>query len=176
MAEAIELLFAEKLAEHPVDEQQLKQVRLEATRDLGWTDVINAGIESCPGHAEITIVNPKPRVPTKAQHRKILRRDGHQCAVPGCENSLWLDTHHIIYYAQGGLTVPENLITLCTKRHRNVHENRLQIVGSAPHGLRILNGKGKDIRQERVLDVAFWLASRDAGLLRLFLLATFLTD
>ncbi|MBX3172309.1 MAG: HNH endonuclease [Candidatus Eremiobacteraeota bacterium] len=157
MAEAIELLFAEKLAEHAVDEQQLEQVRLEATRDLGWSDVINAGTESCPGQAEIAIVNPKSRVPTKAQRRKILRRDGHQCAVPGCENSLWLDTHHIIYYAQGGLTVPENMITLCTKCHRNVHENRLQIVGSASRGLLFLNGKGRDIRQERTLDIAFWL-------------------
>ena len=157
MAEAIELVFAEKLAEHPVDEQQLARVRREATQDLQWTDLINAETEGCPGSDDIQIVNPKSRVPTKVQRRKILRRDGHCCAVPGCQNTLWLDIHHVIYFADGGLTVSENLITLCTKCHRNVHENRLTITGSAPCGLRFLNHFGRDIRQERTLDIAFWL-------------------
>ena len=157
MAEAIELVFAEKLAEHPLDEQQLARVRREATRDLQWTDLIQATTETCPGNPEIRIVDPKSRVPTKAQRRQILRRDGHQCAVPGCQNTLWLHIHHVIYFANGGLTVSENLITLCTKCHRNVHENRLQISGSAPHGLRFLDQDGRDIRQERTLDIAFFL-------------------
>jgi len=124
---------------------------------VGWTDVINAETEACPENPEIEIVNPRSRVPTRAQRRKILRRDGYCCAVPGCPNSLWLDVHHIIYFAVGGLTAAENLITLCSRCHKNVHENRLKIVGSAPHGLIFLNQFGKDIRQERTLEVAFWL-------------------
>jgi len=156
MAEAIELLFAEKLAEHDLDEESLEKVRQEALKDLQWTDLIQAETEECPGNAEITIVNPKSRVPTKAQRRKILRRDGYRCCVPGCPNSLWLDIHHLIYYSVGGLTIGENLATLCTKCHKNVHEGHLIITGSAPHGLRFLNRFGKDICQERTLDVAFW--------------------
>ena len=42
MGEAIEMLFAEKLMERPVDEDQLDRVRQEALKDLGWTDVIEA--------------------------------------------------------------------------------------------------------------------------------------
>jgi hypothetical protein len=41
MAEAIELLFAEKLAGHEVDEEQLESVSQEALKDLQWTDTIN---------------------------------------------------------------------------------------------------------------------------------------
>ena len=157
MAEAIELLFAEKLAGHEVDEEELQSVSQEALKDLQWTDVIQAETEECPHNPEITIVNPKSRVPTPAQRRKILRRDGYRCCVPGCPNSLWLDVHHIIYYSVGGLTIGDNLVTLCTKCHKNVHENRLKIIGTAPHGLIFLNQFGKDIRQERTLDIAFWL-------------------
>lgn len=157
MAEAIEFLFAEKIAGHQVEDEELEKVRGEALKDLHWTDLINAETEACPDHPEIEIVNPKSRVPTRAQRRKILRRDGYQCAVPGCPNSLWLDLHHIIYHTAGGLTRADNLITLCTRCHKNVHENRLTITGSAPRGLRFLNQFGKDIRHERTLDVAFWL-------------------
>ena len=157
MAEAIELLFAEKLAEQSLDERKLERVRREAVKDLGWADVINAETEDCPGNSEIEIVNPKSRKPTPAQRRKLLRRDGYQCAVPGCQNNIWLDTHHITFYADGGLTVPENLITVCTKCHKAVHEGRLQIRGDAPHGLRFLDRQGKDIRQERTLDIAYWV-------------------
>lgn len=157
MGEAIELLFAEKLAEHSVDERQLQRVRREATQDLGWTDVVGAEMEACPDNSKVQIVNPKSRVPTKAQRRQLLRRDGHRCAVPGCQNSIWLNVHHIVFYADGGLTVPENLVTVCAKCHKNVHENRLKIVGEAPHGLRFVNQYGEDIRRERELDIAFWL-------------------
>ena len=157
MAEAIEFVFAEKLSEHDVDEENLEHVRKEALKDLQWTDLIQAETQPCPDNPEITIINPKSRVPTKAQRRKILRRDGYKCCVPGCPNSLWLDIHHLIYYSAGGLTIGENLVTLCTKCHKNVHHGHLKITGTAPHGLTFHNQFGKDIRRERTLDVAFWL-------------------
>ncbi|MFN8610898.1 MAG: HNH endonuclease signature motif containing protein [Vulcanimicrobiota bacterium] len=153
MAEAIEMLFAEKLSERPVDDKQLERVRQAALKDLRWTDVIGAETES----VGVEIVNPKSRVPSKAQRRAILRRDGYCCAVPGCPNTLWLEVHHIIFYADGGLTKPENLITICSKCHKNVHEGRLKILGDAPRGARFLNEFGRDIRQERTLETAFWL-------------------
>lgn len=157
MAEAIELLFAEKLAERLIDEDQLEKVRQEAIKDLQWTDLINADTESAGGTPAVEIVNPKSRVPSKAQRRKILRRDAYCCSVPGCPNTLWLEVHHIIFYADGGLTRPENLVTICSKCHKNVHEGRLTIQGNAPHGARFLDQFGRDIRRERTLDMAFWL-------------------
>ncbi len=155
MGEAIELLFAEKLNDGALaDEEELGLVRQEALKDLGWVDVIQAETEVVE---DIRIVNPKSRIPTKVQRGKILRRDGYCCAVPGCPNRLWLEVHHIIFYADGGLTRPSNLITLCSRCHANVHEGRLILRGEAPGGVRYLNEFGRDIRVQRALDVAFWL-------------------
>ena len=155
MAEAIELLFAEKLSAQPIqDDEQLQRVRQEALKDLHWTDLLNAETET---NEHIHIVNPRSRVPSKAQRRKILRRDGYCCAVPGCPNPLWLEVHHIIFYADGGLTKPDNLITLCSRCHQHLHDGHLTIDNHAPHGARFLNRFGKDIRHERILETAFWL-------------------
>ncbi|MBN9420647.1 MAG: HNH endonuclease, partial [Candidatus Eremiobacteraeota bacterium] len=133
MGEAIERLFAEKLNGGALlDDEELDSVRQEALKDLGWVDVIQAETEVVE---EIRIVNPKSRVPTKVQRGKILRRDGYCCSVPGCPNRLWLEVHHILFYADGGLTRPENLITICSRCHTNVHEGRLVLRGEAPGGV-----------------------------------------
>lgn len=155
--EAVEILFAEYLSGHEVDEEQVQSVSQECLQDLQWTDLINADTETCPGNSEVKVVNPKSRFLTRAQRRKLMRRDGYCCAVPGCQNSLWLDIHHIIFYSDGGLTIGDNLITVCTRCHKNIHEGRLRVEGAAPHGLRFLTAAGKDIRTERILEVAFWL-------------------
>ncbi|MBN9420656.1 MAG: HNH endonuclease [Candidatus Eremiobacteraeota bacterium] len=100
---------------------------------------------------------PPLESPPKPQRRKILRRDGYCCAVPGCPNTLWLEVHHIIYYADGGQTKPDNLITLCTRCHKHLHDGHLTIQNEAPHGARFLNRAGKDLRQQKTLEIAFWL-------------------
>lgn len=157
MDEAIELLFAEQLSSRPVDDAELKKVRSESVNDLNWSERVDTSLEPCPGNDQIRIVNPDSRVPSEAQRRRLLRRDGYRCAVPGCENHLWLHLHHLVYYSYGGKTEPENLLTICTRCHKNLHEGRLRIEGSAPHGLRFLTAEGKDIRTERWLEVSFWL-------------------
>ncbi|MBX3170462.1 MAG: HNH endonuclease [Candidatus Eremiobacteraeota bacterium] len=77
--------------------------------------------------------------------------------MPCCPNTLWLEVHHIIFYADGGLTRPDNLITICSRCHKNAHEGRLIIQGNAPRGARFLNETGKDLREEWRLETAFWL-------------------
>lgn len=131
MEEAVEILFAEHLSGQQADEDLVQEMSQEALQDLQWTDLINAETEACPENSEVEIVNPKSRVPTRAQRRKLLRRDGYCCAVPGCQNSLWLDIHHIVFHADGGLTIGDNLITVCTRCHKNIHEGRLRVEGTA---------------------------------------------
>ena len=46
---------------------------------------------------------------------------------------------------------------MCTRCHKNSHEKRLRVEGTAPHGLRFLTAAGKDVRSERIMEVAFWL-------------------
>ena len=38
-----------------------------------------------------------------------------------------------------------------------MHEGQLTIQNDAPHGARFFNRFGQDIRQQRTLEVAFWL-------------------
>jgi len=59
---------------------------------------------------------------------KILRRDGYKCAKCGWSHSEWnasdprfLELHHIKFHAKGGWNVEENLLTLCTVCHDDLH-------------------------------------------------------
>lgn len=64
--------------------------------------------------------------------RLVYHRDGNQCQHPGCDNSRWLQIHHIIPWAQDGPTDLDNLILLCGIHHRWVHEKGWHITGP-PH-------------------------------------------
>jgi len=46
----------------------------------------------------------------RAMRRALVARDGHHCAVPGCDRPVgWCDAHHILWWRNGGLTNVENL-------------------------------------------------------------------
>jgi hypothetical protein len=52
--------------------------------------------------------------------RALDHRDGG-CRFPGCGNR-FCDAHHIKHWADGGETRLENLVLLCRRHHRAVHE------------------------------------------------------
>jgi hypothetical protein len=54
--------------------------------------------------------------------RRALRARDRGCRFPGCENRRFLDAHHIHHWARGGPTTPDNLVLLCRRHHRLVHE------------------------------------------------------
>jgi hypothetical protein len=55
-------------------------------------------------------------------------RDGH-CRWPGCERTAsWCDGHHVVHWADGGPTDLENLVLLCRRHHRMVHEGGWQVM------------------------------------------------
>jgi hypothetical protein len=54
--------------------------------------------------------------------RRALRRRDRCCRFPGCENSRFVDAHHVRHWAQGGETKLDNLMLLCRRHHRLVHE------------------------------------------------------
>jgi hypothetical protein len=56
--------------------------------------------------------------------RALLLRDGG-CVFPGCgrTHASWLHGHHICHWCRGGETSLENLITLCRRHHRLLHED-----------------------------------------------------
>jgi hypothetical protein len=54
--------------------------------------------------------------------RRALRRRDRGCRFPGCENRRFLDAHHVEHWAKGGETRLDNLVLLCRRHHRAVHE------------------------------------------------------
>ena len=54
----------------------------------------------------------------------ILSRDGYkcQCGKNGCSDEL--QVHHIIFRSDGGSDRPDNLITLCKKHHKTLHDGK----------------------------------------------------
>jgi hypothetical protein len=65
--------------------------------------------------------------------RAILHRDGSACTVEGCVSRYRLQIHHIVRWADGGRTDPENLTTLCWFHHQVViHGQGFSIDPSTP--------------------------------------------
>jgi len=54
--------------------------------------------------------------------RRALKRRDNGCRFPGCTCSRFVDAHHIQHWADGGETSMENLVLLCRRHHRLVHE------------------------------------------------------
>jgi hypothetical protein len=54
--------------------------------------------------------------------RRALRRRDRGCRFPGCENHRFVDAHHVRHWARGGATALSNLVLLCRRHHRLVHE------------------------------------------------------
>jgi Domain of unknown function (DUF222)/HNH endonuclease len=54
--------------------------------------------------------------------RRALRARDRGCRFPGCENHRFVDAHHVRHWARGGETTLDNLVLLCRRHHRLVHE------------------------------------------------------
>jgi hypothetical protein len=66
-------------------------------------------------------VGRKTRTVPPAIRRALQARD-RRCSFPGCENKRFLHAHHIRHWARGGETRLDNLLLLCPRHHRFVHE------------------------------------------------------
>ena len=74
---------------------------------------------------EILNVGRRTRTISPALRRALASRDGH-CRFPGCRNRR-TDAHHLVHWAAGGETALENLVLLCRRHHRAVHEEGFRI-------------------------------------------------
>ena len=66
-------------------------------------------------------VGRKTRAIPPATRRALLSRDRH-CQFPGCTQDRYVEGHHVVHWAKGGETKLDNLVLLCGRHHRDVHE------------------------------------------------------
>ena len=90
-------------------------------------------------------INPTERTVPRRLRRAIERRD-QGCMHPLCDRRRWLHVHHLQHWADGGLTIPSNLVCLCTLHHRELHEGLFSIEGDPEIGpLRFFDARGRPL-------------------------------
>lgn len=153
-----EQLFRALVAFEEEEVPGLDCAALARRQQPAWED---SGDEEGSDTADRTRFNAEARCATPAQRRHLIRRERYCCASPGCQNHTWLEAHHLIAYAAGGVTLPSNLIMLCSACHRLVHEGKLKITGEAPDKLSFEDSQGRDLerdtRQEDGSFLAMWI-------------------
>ena len=77
-----------------------------------------------PG-GEILDVGRRTRTVSPALRRALAARD-RRCRFPGCGNRR-CDAHHVAHWADGGRTALDNLVLLCRRHHRAVHEEGFRV-------------------------------------------------
>ena len=90
---------------------------------------------------EILDVGRRTRTISPALRRALAARDG-QCRFPGCQNRR-TDAHHVQHWAGGGETVLDNLVLLCRRHHRAVHEGGFRITLDAAGEVEFLRPDGR---------------------------------
>jgi hypothetical protein len=74
-------------------------------------------------------IGRKTRVVPRAMRRALRARD-RGCRFPAC-NARRVDAHHIRHWAHGGDTAMSNLLLLCRRHHRLVHEGEFSLEENA---------------------------------------------
>jgi len=77
-------------------------------------------------HGEPLSVGRKTRIVPTAIKRALQTRD-KGCVFPGCLHHRFVDAHHVEHWSAGGETSLENLLLLCSRHHRLVHEGGYRI-------------------------------------------------
>ena len=88
-------------------------------------------------------VGRKRRTVPPAIRRALEYRD-RGCRFPGC-TCRFTDAHHIVHWANGGETKLENLLLLCRRHHRAVHEGGFRVELVADRGREARERDGKDL-------------------------------
>ena len=112
----------------------------ECARRLACDATVVALIEGADGTP--LDVGRKRRTPPPRLRRALRRRDGG-CRFPGCGHRRFLHAHHIRHWAHGGETKLINLILLCGRHHRLVHEGGYRIDVLADHVFAFFDPAGR---------------------------------
>jgi hypothetical protein len=90
-------------------------------------------------------VGRSTRTVPAALGRALRARDDARCRYPGCTHRHALDAHHIRHWVDGGATGLSNLVLLCRRHHRQVHEGGTRIERLHNGTLRFVDARGRTI-------------------------------
>jgi hypothetical protein len=85
------------------------------------------------------------RRPSARQRKALLRRDGG-CAMPACQRARFLHAHHVVYWSRGGRTCMDNLLLLCGRHHRLLHEGAFSIEALGRQRFRFRDPTGLELQ------------------------------
>ena len=121
-------------------------------------DTMAARRVAASGGSGVLDVGRRTRAFSSALRRALATRD-QRCRFPGCTNRLWVDGHHVIPWAQGGLTALDWVLLLCRRHHVLVHQGLeagggFRIVVPAPGRFVFLDPRGEVIEPAPMLPAA----------------------
>ncbi len=124
-----------------LDEAGGIHVSAETARRLAC-DAATVTMHHGPG-GKILDVGRRTRTISPALRRALAARD-RQCRFPGCGNRR-VDAHHIEHWADGGPTALDNLVLLCRRHHRAVHEEGYRVTIDAGGDAKFLRPDGRPL-------------------------------
>ncbi len=130
-----------------LDEAGGIHVSAETARRLAC-DAATVTMRHGPG-GEVLDVGRRTRTISPALRRALAARDRH-CRFPGCAATR-CDGHHIEHWAQGGATALGNLVLLCRRHHRAVHEEGFRVALDAAGEARFLRPDGRPLPEAPAL-------------------------
>ena len=98
---------------------------------------------------EVLNVGRRTRTISPALRRALAARDGH-CRFPGCQTRR-ADAHHVEHWAHGGATALDNLVLLCRRHHRAVHEGGFRVALGAAGDVRFVRPDGRPLEEAPLL-------------------------
>ena len=101
----------------------------------------------CMSHrsGQILNVGRKTRTIPPPIRRALEFRD-RGCRFPGC-TSKHCDAHHVVHWADGGETKLSNLVLLCRRHHRLLHEGDFRVRMSEDGAVQFLHPRGRPLEQ-----------------------------
>ncbi|MGH9052960.1 MAG: DUF222 domain-containing protein, partial [Acidimicrobiia bacterium] len=116
----VDLETLEGRAGRRCDLDQAGVIHPEAARRLACDAGVSRVITT--GASEPLDVGRRTRTVPASLRRALVVRDGG-CRFPGCDRPhWWCDAHHVIHWLDEGPTSLANLVLLCRRHHRLVHE------------------------------------------------------
>jgi hypothetical protein len=121
-------VLAKRATEGRCATEDATPLSLDTVRRLCCDASIYAVAEDAKGN--VLDVGRRARTIPVAIERALSAAAGRKCRFPGCTHSIFVDSHHIVHWADGGKTSLENLCDLCRRHHRLVHEEGYRVVRS----------------------------------------------